>query len=193
MQNTGGIVETEIGYFSRDPKYDTEKPYVTSFPVDNFPGAKVNNHEWVFYKSVVGDVRDKFTPSLDIQGFQYLNWKTEIGRPDFEVDETVKSRYYSELAEMIKQAFPRYKKLAFFDYAVRISYLSSNVISESKFNKIRIRDRNYPSAHGAVTTNSQPFRFAHVDYTEKGARMRLTDALGEGAEERLKTKCDILK
>ncbi|KAI1760073.1 hypothetical protein GGR53DRAFT_523378 [Hypoxylon sp. FL1150] len=172
MAGTSDAVETEIGYFSRNPRYNTEKPYITSFPVDDIPGAKVNNHEWVYHKTTVEDVRGKSMPSLDTQGFQYIDWKTNISRSDFELDETIGSRYYGELAEMIRQFFPRYKKLAFFDYA------------------IRKRDRYYPA--NAAQTKSQPLRFAHSDFTEKGARTRLMDALGREAEERLKTRCDIL-
>ncbi|KAI0182113.1 hypothetical protein GGR52DRAFT_527445 [Hypoxylon sp. FL1284] len=174
MSSTDNIIKTEIGYFSRSPRYDTEKPYTTSFPVDHIPGAQHNNQEWVFHNTAVEDARDE-RPELDTQGFQYLEWKTNLSRPDFKLEENIKTRYYRELAEMIKRAFPRYKKLAFFDYGVRV------------------RDGRYPNAQGVATEHTQPFRYAHADFSEKGARMRLMDSLGEGAAERLQEmKCDLL-
>lgn len=118
MPGLKDCVETEIGYFSRDEKYDEEKPYTTSFPVDDIPGAKVDNHQWEFFPSQVRDLRSELVPELDVHGFQYVEWDTSLSRSDFALEQCVVTRYYSELAEMLKRLFPRYKKLAFFDHAV---------------------------------------------------------------------------
>lgn len=118
MPDFTGFVHTEVAYFSRDTKYDTEKPYTTSFPVDDIAGAKVDSHQWVFHPRTIGDVRNRFIPDLDVHGFQFIEWETGLSRTDFSIDEIVISRYYSELAEMLRKTFPRYKKLAFFDHAV---------------------------------------------------------------------------
>lgn len=118
MPGSEDCVETEIGYFSRDKKYDEEKPYTTSFPVDDIPGAKVDNHQWEFFPSQVRNCRSELVPDLDVHGFQYVECDTSLSRSDFAIEQCVVTRYYSELAEMLKRLFPRYKKLAFFDHAV---------------------------------------------------------------------------
>ncbi|KAK3936923.1 hypothetical protein QBC46DRAFT_393899 [Diplogelasinospora grovesii] len=172
---TRGLVDTEIVYFSRDEQYLSEKPYTTSFPVNDIDGAERDNHKWEIHLTQVRDARNTLETNLDVHGFQYVAWDTALSREDFSSKDSIVSRYYPELLGLIRKHFPRYKKVAFFD------------------NAIRSRDLRYPAAKGAKTAASQPFRFAHVDYTEDGARMKLEDSLGEGSRERLDTtRCDVL-
>ena len=66
------LLSTEIVYFSRDERYDNEKPYITSFPVDQLDGAKIDNHKFDHVPVTVQDMRGQFTPKLDVNGFCFV-------------------------------------------------------------------------------------------------------------------------
>ncbi|KAJ4154991.1 hypothetical protein LMH87_000259 [Akanthomyces muscarius] len=162
MAADAGAIDTEIVYLARDEKYATEKPFTMAFSVDDVPEAAVDNHIWEAHPVQIGNARDGINPELDTHGFQFVPWETALERADFEFDEIIITRYYAELAKLVKAHFPRYKKVAFFNYA------------------IRRRDARYPAAKGAETEAAQPFRFAHVDYTETGAKLKLQESLASG-------------
>jgi hypothetical protein len=107
-----------INYFSRDAKFEYEKPYVTSFPVDGIEGACVTNHMFDVKQMEIYDVRAGFTPQLDVHGFVYLTAPTAMKPADFDSDAIVRGRYFSELKSILHSAFPEYITLAFFDYEV---------------------------------------------------------------------------
>lgn len=125
MADSTDAVDTEIVYFSRDEKFKVEKPYTTAFPVSNIPGAQVDNHQWEFHPVQVRNVRGNLIPDLYAHGFQYVSWETNLSRADFESDETIKTAYYRELATLLKEHFPWYKRVAFFDHAVGSSFPNS--------------------------------------------------------------------
>jgi hypothetical protein len=114
-------IQTEIAYFSRDGLYDAEKPYTTSFPVDGIhdPDAKVDNHKFELHTTRVQNARAALNPVLGVHGFQFLPWPTGLARADFDSSETIVTRYYAELAALLKDNFPQYKRVAFLDHAVR--------------------------------------------------------------------------
>ncbi len=112
----GNDVTANINYFSRDVKFRHEKPYVTSFPVDNIEVARVSNHENTAVAVAIRDLRDVPTPSLDVQGFTVLTAPTSLSYADFANRETVRSKYFAELRDILKQAFPKYQTLVFFDH-----------------------------------------------------------------------------
>ena len=114
-------VRTEIAYFSRDGRYNVEKPYTTSFPVDGIrdPEAKVDNHRFELHLTRVQNARNTFEPVLGVHGFQFLSWTTGLARADFNSSDTIVTHYYAELATLIRSNFPQYRRVAFFDHAVR--------------------------------------------------------------------------
>ncbi|PVH71860.1 hypothetical protein DL98DRAFT_553444 [Cadophora sp. DSE1049] len=129
-----------ISYFSSDAKFNLEKPYTTSFPVDDIAGASVSNHEWTQVEGAIRDLREHdLSPQLDSHGFTILPSKTTMTFDDFKSRDIVEERYFPELASLMQQHFPQYKTFAFFDYA------------------IRKRSPLYPQAKGASTENEQPF------------------------------------
>ncbi|KAI1500563.1 hypothetical protein F5X99DRAFT_234224 [Biscogniauxia marginata] len=198
-------IETELVYFSRDEKFLHEKPYTTAFAVDHIPGARVDNHEFersvvrVRPLSRCHQRRNRLSdhvdddddggeklsrnyemtkglePRLDTHGFTFVRAETALERADFDDPSIVATRYYAELAALLKREFPHYRKVAFFD------------------NVVRKRVPLYPSAKGAPATAAQPFRYAHVDFTAHGATLKLENALGEDLlRQRLEMKCDVI-
>jgi hypothetical protein len=118
MSNPLDQTETKIVYLKRTGKYEIEKPYTTAFLVDHIPGAKVDNHEWDFVPTKINNIRNQERPQLDVHGFQYVNWRTSLCKDEFESSEIITTKYYAELAQMLKENFPHYKKVAFFDHVV---------------------------------------------------------------------------
>ncbi|KAK7981655.1 methyltransferase [Apiospora saccharicola] len=160
-------LSTEIVYFSRDKRYDTEKPYTTSFPVDQLEGAKIDNHQFDHVPVTVHDMRGCFTPNLNTNGFCFVDHPTTLDSRDFDDVQAVTEVYFAELADMFKKHFPQYRKISFVDQVVRR----------------RLPD--YPAKKGTVVPTSQPFRYAHVDFTEHGALLKLSTSLNGDVAMRL--------
>ncbi|KAK3984185.1 hypothetical protein QBC44DRAFT_337448 [Cladorrhinum sp. PSN332] len=171
----GKDVTAVINYFSRDPKFQREKPYVTSFPVDDIEGASVSNHENEPVPVNMSDIRGLPPPSLDREGFTILESPTSLTYDDFANRELVRSQYFAELREMLKKAFPHYRTLVFFDH------------------EIRRRSPMYPKSVGATVEHAQPLAQTHVDYSPGGARCRLERVLqGPEMVHLLSRKCELL-
>lgn len=111
-------VIADINYFSRAAKFEKEKPFVTSFPIDGIEGACVSNHVFDVKRMKIHDVRAGFTPLLNTHGFTYLTAKTAIKRGEFDSEEIVRSHYFSELKSLLQSKFREYTAFAFFDYEV---------------------------------------------------------------------------
>jgi hypothetical protein len=108
-----------LNYFSRDSKFQLEKPYVTSFPVDGIQDAKVSNHENTAVEVFIRDLRGvATTPSLDKGGFCVVMAPTTPSYDDFNSRDKIRSVYFPELRKMLKALFPHYSKFAFFDFEV---------------------------------------------------------------------------
>jgi hypothetical protein len=118
--NLSTDIRANITYFSSDEKFKHVKPYTTSFPVDDIPGASVSNQEWSEVEVAIQDLRvNDLSPQLDIHGFTVLKSNTALVFDDFKSRDTVEESYFPELADLVQQYFPQYKTFAFFDYEVR--------------------------------------------------------------------------
>jgi hypothetical protein len=174
-----GALRATINYFSSDPKFDREKPYVTSFPVDDIPGAKVTNHESEKQEVTVLDMRTSFEsslpPSLEREGFMYLGAASSMSEADFCSSTTIRSKYFEELRTVLHKTFPRYHAFVFFDY------------------EIRRRSPLYPNSVGAQVTHAQPLAQPHVDYSAAGSYARLETDIPASHSHLLKLPCDLLK
>lgn len=113
-------VSTNINYFSRRAKFDHEKPFVTSFPVDGIKGATITNHEFDTHLTTVKNARGQFCPKLNIHGFTYLSAPTSMSLDDFDKRSVVQEKYFPELKGLLKSTFPEYTAFAFFDYEVYV-------------------------------------------------------------------------
>jgi hypothetical protein len=112
-------VTTVMKYFSRDKKFIyEEKPYILSFPVDEIPGARSTNHEFVHTTTQIQALRALPMPSLDIEGFTYLSLPTRLSCDDFALDENVHDIYFKEITTAIKELFPRYTDIVYVDHQV---------------------------------------------------------------------------
>jgi hypothetical protein len=92
---------------------------VISFPVDEIEGTSVSNHENEAVAVTIHDLRDLATPSLDIQGFTVLKAPTALSHANFTEREIIRLKYFAELRDLLKQAFPKYQNFVFFDYEAR--------------------------------------------------------------------------
>ena len=113
-----GNVESDISYYSADKRFETEKPYNTTFSVAGIDGAATSNHVYDNQRIIFHDVRDELVPLLDVHGFTFVKASTALQLSDFDKQEVVQSKYYEELKDMLQLNFPQYRAFAFFDYEV---------------------------------------------------------------------------
>jgi len=185
-------VLTEIAYFSSDEKFEAEKPYTTAFPIDDRPGANSTNHEFEPHSVVVHDVRLHGPFDLNGAGFQFMRHSTSLTREDFDSNDTVENRYYSEINELVQQEFPQYSATAFLEYEVTSKrprpqgYLLTQ-------QQVRKRSELFPHTPGAAASHAQPLTLPHIDYTAEHARRRLEKALRGEHPELLGRPFQVLK
>ena len=97
---------TRIDYLDRLDLYQTEKPYMTTFEIPPEVGS-ATNHRYVSHKAEVFDAKKKEEAfSLDVHGFEFHTWPTQLQSEDFENDATIESRYYPEVLARMKGIFP---------------------------------------------------------------------------------------
>jgi len=164
-------------YFSRDNKFDDEKPFILSFPVDGIPGAVSTNHEFVHAPTRIQALRALPTPRLDTEGFTYLLLPTQLSYDDFASDENVCTTYFDEITAAIRTSFPHYKEIVYVDH------------------QIRRRSPLFQAAGDTQLEPGQPSDKPHVDFTPDGAATKIRGSLGAtpgDANELLQRDYDVL-
>lgn len=116
----GYDISTEIVYFSSDAKFQVEKSYTTAFPILDRPGAKSTNHEFESHLVLVHDVWTHGFFDLNGAGFQFIKHRTSLIREEFDSNNTVEDRYYSEINDFIQKKFPQYLATAFLAYEITL-------------------------------------------------------------------------
>lgn len=89
------------------------------------PGCATEAGEWTVepVEVEVGDgralLKEKRAPSLDRQGFAFLEHSTALAVEDFTDIDVVCERYFPEVEEIIRQQIPGVSRVLIFDHAVR--------------------------------------------------------------------------
>lgn len=146
-------------------------------------------------------MRGCFTPNLNTNGFCFVDHPTALESHDFDDVQAVTEVYFAELADMFKKHFPQYRKISFVDQVVSNRTFSwmSRLFIKTDVACVQVRRRlpDYPAKKGTVVPTSQPFRYAHVDFTEHGALLKLSTSLTGDVATRLKeaqkSRCDMIK
>ncbi|KAG9087977.1 hypothetical protein FRC07_012700, partial [Ceratobasidium sp. 392] len=149
------LVETQINYFT--PPLDGSRPYfyTTNTAPDGGPKSnfKHTNHG-VKVENVRG--REKSPElGLDVSGFEFHNVPTSV--KDFGNEELIKSKYYEECIENIKNITGA-SKVVIFDHTIR---------------------RPIPEGTVESPENRGPARAAHVDQSAAAAERRVHRHLPE--------------
>lgn len=98
--------ETKIYYLKRLQLYKEEKPYMLTFELPEDVGESTN-HVYEEVKIKATDAHPNIGQfSLDVNGFQFETWPTDLLPADFDNDDIIKSRYYPQLISRIREAFP---------------------------------------------------------------------------------------
>jgi hypothetical protein len=98
---------TQIYYLERLKLFETEKPYMVTFDLPPGLGPKTNHAYAPSQVSVCDAQSQKDEFSLDIHGFQFHDWVTNLQRSeDFDSTELVKSKYYPETVAHMMRTFP---------------------------------------------------------------------------------------
>jgi hypothetical protein len=99
-------VRTHVDYLARSELYQTEKPYMTTFEIPPEVGS-ATNHRYISREAEIVDAKSiKESFSLDVQGFAFFTWPTQLQSEDFEDDAIIKACYYPEVLARMKTIFP---------------------------------------------------------------------------------------
>ncbi|KAH7395657.1 hypothetical protein BKA64DRAFT_63748 [Cadophora sp. MPI-SDFR-AT-0126] len=164
-----------LSYLSKLDLYKAEKPYRCSIDPWHVPNAKVSNIVTTACPVEINNIRDHevhFT--TDIHGFELWKHATSVPLEDFKQDEEVPAKYLSECEALLKDHFRAFR-VHVFNHAYRNAEAS--------------RDLGYSLEEPRLLP---PALFAHVDQTEKGARMRVMHHLPTEALPLLKSRFRII-
>jgi hypothetical protein len=106
------MVNTTIQYLACDKLYETEKPYLADFEVEEHNGAKKTNYILFAQPVTVHAIQpsDKF--DLNINGFCVINAKINLEAQDaLTKPEAIESAYLKEIEAILYERFPEYGRL----------------------------------------------------------------------------------
>lgn len=95
-----------LNYLKRDPVYEVQKPYMTTFDTTELGGPETNYRfsKYNINAQNATEIQGEF--NLDTNGFQFLQRATHLEPSDFDCDEAIVSRYYPEVIELVKATRP---------------------------------------------------------------------------------------
>ncbi|KAI0057858.1 methyltransferase [Artomyces pyxidatus] len=159
-------VQTTLNYFSST--LTEEAPYnYTYTPPEGVPQTNVVPKG---YASVVHDLRGKEdTVSLDTTGFAFVKHASQ--EKEFVDEEAIKTAYYKEVEDLLKQQTGA-KRIFIFDHTIR-----------------RVRR---PPQEGQSDATRSPVTRVHVDQSFKAGYMRVHHHMGDDAERLLKGRVRII-
>jgi len=117
-----GSVTSEINYLKRLDLYQKEKPFQLFIPVDeNGPDPRSSNLEFEMREQTFVDIRENLGDfSLDTHGFEVGMRPTALAPADFHSRETVETRYFDEVKDILKKKIDGgYDEIFIFDHRLR--------------------------------------------------------------------------
>ncbi|PVH89532.1 hypothetical protein DL98DRAFT_600828 [Cadophora sp. DSE1049] len=153
-------VKSSLHFLTRDPIYQSEKPYLVDKEVDlsNVPRAVETNRILEECPVKVHDVRACLMQEVDIDvtGWTFVKGEAEMSTADFHDPPTMESTYFDELLQMMKDQFPQYSSLALLDHVVRPQ------------KKSQVSTRGW----GCYRSGATFITYTHSDFSTKGAERR---------------------
>jgi len=161
----------------------TKLNYAT-FPVDEVPyswvneppeGTKRTNAQLETHPTTISDLRGltKSEYGLDLTGFDTVEHSSSLTYNDYENEETIKSTYYEEITELLKERLGAHR-VVIFDHTIRRNRTS---------NEANIKD---------TPDSRQPVSRVHVDQTPKAGFRRVHDHTGADADALLKGRARLI-
>lgn len=122
-----GDIHTHISFLARNAIYTNEKPYITTFPVGNIPGAKATNHTIETKPITVHDLRHSdVNLDLDTNGACLLKATTSLQQQDASDAHTPSMEtFINEILVILQGNFPEYSDIRPMDFQVRTSHTST--------------------------------------------------------------------
>lgn len=158
------MIETTLAYLARDILYETEKPYLAEFVVEEREDVKKTNYVLSEEPMTIHAIGPSDNFDLDTSGFCVINETINLQAEDaLTKPEVVEPTYLKELEAILSKRFPEYRRLEPVEFVVRK------------------RDERFPSNTPAIVSHQQPACLPHSDYTVHGAMLALEDAFpGQG-------------
>ncbi|KAF4430286.1 hypothetical protein FACUT_8945 [Fusarium acutatum] len=136
-----------IFYMNRDPQYEKEKPYFFNIPVSDswVPEVRQTNVCYTRKTVAITNIRGhEGSFGLDKQGFQITKMLTGLSYDDFAVTETITTRFYPEVKDLLLR-LPGSIDVLPFDFQVRRN------------------DPTLPAGSRGAPGKAQPFAAVHGD------------------------------
>lgn len=141
-------IQSNAHFLRRDALYEVEKPYSLRFtPPHGFPRAniKLDNHHIDIH-----DVRGSRSLNFNRDGFEVIDFDSELKYEDFDNDEAVNEIFLLEVANRLK-AFLKAQHVQIFEHTIRKQH------------------ETFPISTGLPYRYNQPTSIAHVDTTVRWA------------------------
>lgn len=144
-------INASVCYLERLALYETEKPYMTIFDPSDL-GGKMTNHKFKPKDVVIYDAQpERRTFELDIHGFEFHRWHTELHSEDFDDEQKVLNVYYPEMRQKLVDILPKPVEV------LLLTHLR------------RKRRPDFPRPPNEEFKFKNPVVFAHTDFTPYGA------------------------
>ncbi|EED22767.1 hypothetical protein TSTA_062540 [Talaromyces stipitatus ATCC 10500] len=117
-----------VNYLMRDPLYELEKPYMTTFDTTELGGQDTNYKftEHNINAQSADHIQNVF--DLEINGFQFLQHTTLLSHSDFECDLSIVSRYYPDVVELVKAVRPQVSHVHILSHTRRDASISKDLV-----------------------------------------------------------------
>ncbi|KUJ15485.1 methyltransferase [Mollisia scopiformis] len=156
-------VKAPIYFLSRNPIYETTKPYTLRYRPSEASQIPQTNVERELHELVFHDLRLAHGLEYETCGFQVVSLESEMKYEEYDDEEKVERFHGKEVGEAVRVALGA-RGVDVVDYV------------------IRRRDPSWPIATGETYRSQQPASAAHIDHTyEEGCRI-VRDIYGEKAD-----------
>lgn len=113
-------MHTTLHYIARTPNLNTEKAFITDFPVDHVEGAIRQNTEADHREVLIAAIDDTDKFFLDIHGFCFIRGCQTSLDPEkaCKHKDSIKEAYWYQIEAILHERFPHYSRIECFDMTV---------------------------------------------------------------------------
>jgi len=167
-----GDLEADMYFLSRDPTFNTVKPYSLRYPPHgDLPQSNIARTKETIMLRNFRDYKNSLP--FDQCGFGLMEMESRMTFGDFADADTLSEVYAEEIRERLKAKLSA-KHVFVMDYAVRR------------------RDATFPISTGKDYEHDQPTRMAHIDFTREEAVRMIQRLYGDRAHEVLNSRWQIV-
>ncbi|KAI9733661.1 MAG: hypothetical protein M1834_003263 [Cirrosporium novae-zelandiae] len=168
-----GELQAAMHFLTRDPLFDSEKPYSMRYPPQgDLPQSNIKREKHLLE---IHNMRQRLDDlKFEQCGFGMMNMDSDMSYDDFNDGSKITSVYLQEIGEAMKRTLNA-KHVYVIDYAVRR------------------RHSEFPISTGKNYKYDQPTAMAHIDFTCDEGRRMLQVLYGDDADKVIQGRWQIIK